>query len=311
MTIRNGFLIFTAAACIWPAQGQEQPKQEQPKEVVGKPGAKEIFLSRQIPYIDPDEKPAPAKPEKSTAGTKVKPKPKPNPAQPTATVQAQSGQPASARTAPVIQAGYSSVPLGLRYTVQKIYRDQTTDESRDTKFHAGDQVQLSLEVNDTGYLYVVTQGTSLKWRALFPSAEIENGDNRVQPAHTYTLPPGRKAIGFDDQPGEEHLFVILSRQPVTEIDGLIFSLKGGRQTPAKDARPDQPADPVLTASAELEDSQIVRMRATYTRDLIIEDLGDPGHQKGGQQTDKSVYVVNPKGSADSRVVADITLSHIK
>src|ERR1035438_8660609 len=79
MTIRNGFLIFTAAACIWPAQGQEQPKQEQPKqeqpkEVVGKPGAKEIFLSRQIPYIDPDEKPAPAKPEKSTAGTKVKPK---------------------------------------------------------------------------------------------------------------------------------------------------------------------------------------------------------------------------------------------
>src|ERR1035437_2584900 len=84
MTIRNGFLIFTAAACIWPAQGQEQPKQEQPKqeqpkEVVGKPGAKEIFLSRQIPYIDPDEKPAPAKPEKSTAGTKVKPKPKLSP----------------------------------------------------------------------------------------------------------------------------------------------------------------------------------------------------------------------------------------
>jgi len=299
-----------AAACIWVAQGQDQPKQDQPKEITGKPSAKEMFLNpRQIPYVDSDEAPVPATP-KPTAETNVKPK-KPKPAKAPATGQAQSGQPAAERPVPiipVIQASYSGVPLGLRYTVQKTDGGRSTDVPADTTFHSGDHIQLSLEVNDTGYLYVVSQGSSHKWSALFPSSEI-NGDNSVQRGHAYTVPPGTKAITFDDTPGEEHLFVIFSRQPVQEIDSLIFSLKGGRQTPASDTRRERPvADTLMATARPIDDSEIAAMRATYTRDLIIEDLG---HEPAGQPQDKSVYVVNPKGSAESRVVADISLNHKK
>ena len=46
----------------------------------------------------------------------------------------------------------------------------------------------------------------------------------------------------------------------------------------------------------------------YSRDLIIEKL-DEEHPEPGKQGDKSVYVVNPKGGGDSRVVADIRLVH--
>ncbi len=305
MIRRTGFPILMAAACIWCAQGQDQPKPGQANEVNGKPSAKDMFLTRQIPYVDPDEKPVPDKTKKTTGGTNVKPKPKPKPAPLTGTDQAQSGQP-SQNTATLIPASYSNVPLGLRYTVQRTDGDTTTDQAADTHFHSKEHIRLRLETNDTGYLYVVSKGTSGKWTVLFPSPEISHGNNTVQRGHAFTLPPGMNAITFTDPPGEEHLFVILSRQPVQEIDSLIFSLKGAQQTPAKNTRPEQPADRVLTASAGLDDSQIERLRAAYTRDLIIEDLGQ---EKGGQETDKSVYVVNPKGSADARVVADILLIH--
>jgi len=287
--------MFLATACICPA-----PAQDQTTEATEKPSAKEMFLHpRQMAYGVQDETPAPAKPRSS-----VKPKPKPKPAEPAATDQAQSGQPAAERPANIIPASYTA--MALRYTVRKKDGGQTTDVPADTEFHSGDHIQLSLEVNDTGYLYIVHQGTSGTWKAMFPSPEIADGDNRVQRGHVYTVPPGYK-FTFSGAPGPERLFVIFSRQPVQEIDSLIYSLKGGQQAPAAEPGKERPVSKVLTASAKpIDDSQIVKMWATYSRDLIIEK---DDQEQGGQQQDKSVYVVNPKGSPDSRVVADIPLTH--
>ena len=294
MSMRTGILLFAAAACVWPARGQDQPQQ-----VTATPSAKEMFLTRQFIPHDPDEPKKPSPPAKTTKPTSKRPA--------VAEDQSQTGRP------PLIRAAYTGVPLGLRYTVQKTDVAHSTDVTADTIFHSGDHIQLSLEVNDTGYLYVVSQGSSHKWSALFPSAAI-NGDNSVQRGRAYTVPPGTKAITFDDTPGVEHLFVIFSRQRVEEIDSLIFSLKGGRQTPASDTGRERPAAETVMASARpIDDSQIAAMRATYTRDLIIEDLGreQSGDRQEGQPHDKSVYVVNPKDSAESRVVADILLNHEK
>lgn len=307
MSMRIGMLLFLAATYIWPARGQDQPK-----PAAAKPGAKEMFLTRQFVPHDQDEPATPASPNAKPAGTKAKPK-KPKPTTDEAAVkgQVQAGQPAPEHAVPIIRVSESGVPLGLRYTVQKTDGEHGADVPAGTIFHTGEHIQLKLEVNDTGYLYVVSQGSSHKWSALFPSAEV-NGDNRVERGHVYTVPPGTKAITFDETPGAEHLFVIFSRQPVAEIDSLIFSLKGGQPTPASDAGRERPAGATLMASARpIEDSQIAAMRNTYTRDLIIEDLGQEQspHAQEGQPQDQSVYVVNPKGSADSRVVADISLNH--
>jgi len=290
MAWRAGFLLFMATACIGAARGQDQPKQ-----ATGKPSAKEIFLNpRQMPYSVQDEAPVSPKP-------KSKPKPKPKPA----TDQAQSAPPAANGAAPIVQASYSE--LGLRYTVQKRDGDRTTDMPADTAFHSGDHIQLNVEVNDTGYLYIISQGSSGTWKAMFPSSEIENGGNQVHRGRVYTMPPGRM-LTFSGDPGVERLFVIFSRQPVQEIDNLIYSLKGGQPAPASEASSGQPAAKVLSANARpIADGQIAQMFATYSRDLIVEDLGH--EQSGQQQEDRSVYVANPKGSPDSRVVADIPLTH--
>jgi hypothetical protein len=293
--MRTGILMFMASACIWPARGQDQPK-----PITAKPSAKEMFLTRQFIPNDPDE---PQKPPAKTTSHK-----------PTSQQSdAARDHTQTRQKVPIVQAAYTAVPLGLRYTVQKTDGEHTTDVRADTTFHSGDHIQLRLEVNDTGYLYVVSQGSSRKWRALYPSSEI-NSDNRVQRGQAYTVPPGTKAITFVETPGVEHLFVILSRQPVQEIDSLIPSLKDGRQTPASDTGRERPnADTLMASARPIDDGEIAAIRATYTRDLIIEDLGQEpsGQEQAGQQQDKSVYVVNPKGSKDSRVVADILLNHQK
>jgi hypothetical protein len=296
MTMRTGFLLILAAACLSPAQGQNQPK-----DVIPTPSAKELFLHpRQMPYGVQDETPAPVKPKSS-----VKPKPTPKPA----TDQAQSGQPAAQPSGDIVRASYTA--LALRYTVQKRDGSKTTDVPADTKFHSGDHIQLSVQVNDTGYLYIVSQGTSGTWKALFPSPEIADGDNHVQRGPVYTVPQGYR-FTFSGDPGVERMFAIFSRQPVQEIDSLIYSLKGVRHTPAAEPGPERPAPDALMASATaIDDSQIEKMRAAYSRDLIIEkdDQEQGGQQPDGQKSDHSVYVGNPKGSPDSRVVADIPLTH--
>jgi hypothetical protein len=60
----------------------------------------------------------------------------------------------------------------------------------------------------------------------------------------------------------------------------------------------------MAGARPIDDSQIKALRAMYSRDLIIDQ-----EEKGSHQQDHSVYVGNPKGSPDSRVVADIPLTH--
>lgn len=323
MTLHTGILMIVAVGCIWPSQAQDQPKPPDPK-----PSAKEMFLNpRQMVYGAQDGAPA-AKPKvKPSVKPNVKPS-QPKPADMTATKAVESApQPAvaaadKARSVPpsdegpvqIIQTSYSNTALGLRYTLQKKTSEGAADVPADTEFHSGDRIRLNVEVNDTGYLYIISQGTSGTWTALFPSPEIENGDNRVQRGRIYTVPPGH-VFAFSGKPGVERLFVIFSRQPVAEIDSLIYSLKGGRR-PVSAPGAARPASENLVADARLDDSRIAQLRAAYSRDLIIEKgdeepSGQPqgNPQQGSQKRDDSVYVVNPKGSADSRVVADIPLIH--
>ncbi|MGO4880112.1 MAG: DUF4384 domain-containing protein [Bryobacteraceae bacterium] len=326
MTMRTGLVMLAAAALAWPATAQDQTKASNEK-----PSAKEMFLNpRQMAYGGQDEAPPAPKP-------KVKPRVKPaaipsnpKPAEVVATDKdvpvppagapaadpGQSAQHTEQPSAQIIRASYSNVPLGLRYTLQKKTGEGAVNIPADTEFHSGDRIQLNLEVNDTGYLYIISQGTSGTWTALFPSPEIENGDNRVQRGQVYTAPPGH-VFTFSGKPGVERLFVIFSRQPVDEIDSLIYSLKGGRRAPTGAPAAERPAAAEgLMADARLDDSRIAALRAAYSRDLIIEkgDEEPAGQPQGGQPQasqpkDTSVYVVNPKGSADSRVVADIPLIH--
>jgi hypothetical protein len=219
-----------------------------------------------------------------------------------------SSPPVSSGGAQIIRAGYGEKPLGLRYS---ILRNSGGDEYReaapDTVFHSGDRIRVAVEANDAGYLYVAMKGASGAWKILFPAAEVAGGNNRVESGRSYTIPspPGRFA--FDQQPGEEQLFIVLSRQPEPSLEQLIYSLGSGNASPAS-----APAEPggrhiVLAQAGPLGDSLVSRLRGeVLARDLVFENVDDstPGAKK-----ENAVYVVNPTGGSDSRLVAGFVLKH--
>lgn len=121
----------------------------------------------------------------------------------------------------------ASASIGLRYRVLRrgSHAGSTPDgveldvDPRATEFHTGDKVRLSFESNTDAYLYVVQQGTSGLWTTLFPDRSINDGQNRIQKGKEYKI-PSDNWFEFDDRPGTERLFVLLTAVPLERIPGF-------------------------------------------------------------------------------------------
>jgi hypothetical protein len=316
MSFTSGFLVsFCSATLVFTAAAQNTPR----KQLT----ARELFYAAvQTPSA------APVKPAAKAAPriTKAPPKPveiaradtKPPVPRPQTPATASGGGPVAQTSAPerpapaTASAPASGAPaLGLRYTILKVNGDTPVEVTGDTVFHAGDRIRFSVEANAPGYLYIISQGSSGTWKPLFPSAEVDDGNNHVEGWHPYTVPP-KSRIAFDNQTGTENLFIVFSRQPEPDLERMIYSLQGKKssETKGKNDKPEQPVrsskELLMAANMHIDDATVGRMRATYARDLIIEkvDANTPGDKK-----ETAVYVVNPSGSSDSRVVADLHLVH--
>ena len=168
-----------------------------------------------------------------------------------------------------------------------------------TVFHAGDRIQFYVQTNGPGFLYIISQGSSGTWKPMFPSPEVEDGNNHVDGWRSYSMPP-KSRIVFDEQTGTEKIFIVFSRAPEADLENLIYSLRNA-STPQPPARSKQ-----MTQVASVDDATVGRLRNVYSRDLIIEAVtpNTPGEKK-----ETAVYVVNPTGSDESRIVADLALVH--
>lgn len=293
-------LVFLAAA-------QDSPKTQ--------------FTARELFYYAPPTatvKPAaprsdPKPPAPQSASTRPKPvqvdstaaSPASNPARPTPGGELPGGGRiiAAAATAPVPTVG---APLGLKYTILK-RADGDVEVAQDTVFHAGDHIRFNVETNGPGYLYIFGQGSSGTWQPMFPASGVADGNNRVEGFYSYTMPPGAQ-LTFDEQAGSEKVFIMFSREPEPDLEKVIYSLQGGKSKPVAQPSAPPPAGSgqKLIASAAIDNSTVGRMREAYARDLIVERVNEdtPGDRK-----EKAVYVVNPTGSRNSRVIADMTLVH--
>ena len=269
------------------------------------------FTAREL-FYSAAEAPAPAKPAAKSTVTV----PKKKPATQTATKSAPVATPSV--TAPVttpapshdgariIAAAAVTAPkpsegaaLGLRYTILKLSGGEMTEVAPDTVFHAGDRIQFAVETNGPGYLYIVSQGSSGAWKPMFPSADVADGSNRIDGFHSYAMPPKTRLV-FDEQAGLEKIFIVFSRQPEPSLESTVYSLRESKMPV------NAPAQPKTLLMASIDDKMVGHLRETYTRDLIVEkvDENTPGEKK-----EKAVYTVNPSGSQDSRVVADLRLVH--
>jgi hypothetical protein len=260
--------------------------------------AREIFYT--APPEEPAKKPAPPQAKKAKPKAPVETVKSENP-------PVKSG--AATGSAEIVKVSYSAgedIPLGLRYSILKREGSGFVEADVETKFHSGDRIKLRVEVNTSGYMYVVNRGSSGNWKPLFPSSEIAAGDNRVHKGSEYDVPPGY-VFTFDEQAGKENLFIVFSRQPVKDLEELIYSLS--REQKSKEgSRPDN--SKLLIAQANIQDNIVERLRALSSRDLIVEKVDESaGPPPSKTDKEKAVYVVNPSRATDARVVADLTLSH--
>jgi Domain of unknown function (DUF4384) len=201
-------------------------------------------------------------------------------------------------------ATVANVPLGLRYSVMKRDRaDKFVEVDADSMFRSGDRIRLSVDSNTSGYLYVVAQGSSGNWQLLFPSSEIQGGNNRIEKGSSQQIPASNKGqFVFNDQSGTEKLFLVLTRQPEPDLDKLIYSINGTSN---------KSADRTLMAKATVGNDIVNRLRDDVkSRDLVFEKVDEIGEQSNGQvKTEKATYVVNPSRTDDARLVVDVALKH--
>ena len=199
------------------------------------------------------------------------------------------------------------VPLGLRYSVLKQFPNgQYLEVDPDTVFKSGDRIRLSVEANNSGYLYIILRGSSGRWTLLFPNKEILGGANMIEKGNRYEIPFGTASFQFDETPGTEKLFLTLSRQPEPDIEKMKQALRQDTAEPiAAKAAPSSGGSVQVVSS--LDDDTVSKLRSRVAaRDLVFEKVNE---ENIGAKSDKAIYVVNSSTSGEAKVVIDLSLVH--
>jgi hypothetical protein len=287
MLVRSFFVLVTAVvACV--VAGAQQPT------------VRDTFWSASD-LISVTPNPAAARPKASAAKNQAH-----------AGVAKNSSAPRTPNAQLVSQNGYGSAPqlvrtagnrLGVRYSLLMRGGDgQYSEVAPGTTFHSGDHIRLSILANQPGYLYVIEQGSSGDWKAIFPPVTSPPATMKVEQGKLQIVPTGNRSFQFDQQPGVERLFLILSRVPLSDLMREIQQLKESNQAPTE--APD-------TMQAELHIPDLfVQQLASRDLSLVDEQSVDEAPTASGSG-EKAVYVV-AKAQANAsapEVVANIQLRH--
>lgn len=212
--------------------------------------------------------------------------------------------------------GYGAAPhlvrtgldrLGLRCSMLLRGLDgRYIEVAPDSVFHSGDHIRLSLLANEPGYIYVIQQGSTGSWSPIFPPPGSAPDANKIAAGQLQMVPDGTRAFAFDQNPGTEKLYVILSRTPIHDIDQAIQGLKGNQPAAPQTA----PADgDVLIAENKIPDF-FVQQLASRDLTLVDEQKVDNSSVDAGAG-ERAIYVVSKAGGADagSEVMLSLTLHH--
>jgi len=217
----------------------------------------------------------------------------------------------------VAENGYGAAPhlvraaqdrLGLRCSLLlRGANDEYNEAAPGAVFHSGDAIRLSFIANQAGYFYVIQQGSTGTWSPIFPPPNSAASANKTAAGQLQTVPSGKRFFLFDQNPGDEKLYVILSRTPIPDIDRAIQNLKSGQ--PAASPQPQSGNGPTVEAANRIPDAFV---QGIASRDLVLVDeqkVDEPA--KGDAQGEKAVYVVSKASGPDanSQVVLSLDLRH--
>lgn len=200
----------------------------------------------------------------------------------------------------------SGRPLGLRVGLLHILPSgKTVEADPDAQFKPGDRLRLAVEASAPGYLYIINRGSSGTWTPLFPSPDIPDASNRVEPGRTHDIPSG---YGFTvhDPPGVEKLFIVLSRVPIQDVASLTEEMSRQSEEPAPATRPPKKESMMAMLIPRFDDAAVNRLRELHARDLIIEKVNE---HTAGQRKETAVYAVNPNQARTAKVVLDFAIRH--
>jgi len=250
---------------------------------------------------------APGSPLKVTRKSEVKPVTKP-----VASAKPPGSKPPVANEKPKTQLGEATVvqavaitpaPLGLRYSIL-LSRDNGPYKEVDTDstFRSGDRLKIDVESNDGAYLYVVSRGSSGNWSVIFPTKEVDNGNNFISPYRPYTVPNSGRFY-FDDQAGEEKLFIVLSRKPESSFEDIIYTIN----TPSPQAKPQKEMQ-LAQALRPIDDRIVGSVRnSMLARDLVFEKVDDS--KPIAERKETAAYIINKNPAPDAKLIVDLSLKH--
>jgi hypothetical protein len=259
---------------------------------------------------------APGSPVKVTRKADVKPvtktvaqaKPVSPPAIPAKT-PAQPPQPQRVGEAAVVLASSPAPsPLGLRYSIL-LSRDSADYREVDTDsvFRSGDRLKIQVEANEGAYLYVVARGSSGNWSVLFPSSEVENGNNFISPFRPYMV-PGTGRFYFDDQAGEEKLFIVLARKPEANLEDIIYKINSPTQPAPQDSKPNKQLQ-LAQLIRPIDDQLVGSVRSSMmARDLVFEKVDD-SKPLSPERKETAAYIINKNPAPDAKLIVDLSLKH--
>lgn len=135
--------------------------------------------------------------------------------------------------------------IGLTYSIEVVRKNEVSKVDSRFPFKSGDQIKFHVQSNIDGYMYVVMKsGASGAQAVLFP-AEGSGEENVIKKGEDYVL-PGEGVLEFDNQPGEEHLQLIVSAQ---KLD-LANAMAAGRSRQII-ITPKTPCKPVANTQIDL------------------------------------------------------------
>ncbi len=214
---------------------------------------------------------------------------------------------------PTNAAAGASGKLAMRYRVEKEFGGgdwRAVDP--DTVFRSGDRIRLAVEANANAFLYVVSEGSSGRGQLIYPYRNASETSYAVEPFKTYIVPnPKEGYFRFDDQAGNEKLFVVLSRSREASLDRFLPAVQDQKtpapSTPKRDdrewrlARSDQGVEPAVLSQ--------LRTDLGASRDLVMERVEEPAEDQTGAVAQTISYIASQDTSEDARVIVEVTLSH--
>ncbi len=208
----------------------------------------------------------------------------------------------------VLASSTTPAPLGLRYSIL-LSRENAAYSEVDTEsiFRSGDRLKIQVEANEGAYLYVVARGSSGNWSVLFPSSEVDNGNNFIAPFRPYMV-PGTGRFYFDDQAGEEKLFIVLARKPEANLEDIIYKINSPSQTAPQETKPGKQLQ-LAQMIRPIDDQLVGRVRSSMVaRDLVFEKVDD-SKPLSPERKETAAYIINKNPAPDAKLIVDLSLKH--